>query len=119
MKNQLIMALRLPKPTTIISHQEIADYYINHPEERPLLFGEGELPSICVLCLSWIPNPFNPAPLADANKYASCLRCAINFATPAREQGITRDGTKYIKDGKEIEVEAPITMFDDAEGLFV
>ena len=105
------MALRLPKPTTIISHQEIADHYTNHPEGREyveqLPFAQGGCVSICVLCLSWIPTPFNPAPLADANKYASCLKCAMNFATPAREQGITREGKKYMKDGKEVEVLAP------------
>jgi len=106
------MALRLPSPADIISNQEIADFYTTsagqeYIQERFPQMLPHETIVICPLCLCWTLPYGNPAGLTDGFDYHCCKACSFRYVLPAKKEGITREGRKYMKGGKEVEVSAP------------
>ena len=106
------MALRLPSPADIISAQEIADYYTSpagqeYIKERFPWTLPHETIVICPLCVRWTLPYGNPSGLTDGFNYHCCKACSFGYVLPAKKEGITRVGRKYMKDGKEVEILAP------------
>ena len=106
------MAIRLPSAERIRKNEELVNYYQDTKEGQEYVvktYGSdfGIILTPCVICVSqWVPMGFTcPIRLADQTRYSCCKPCFMKYEYEAMKQGIRRDGDKYIKEGKVVDVE--------------